>query len=38
MIRYDGKAARDTERSYLTAEIIRQRVQTLEALAHWHPI
>lgn len=33
MFRYDSKAARDIERSYLTPEIIRQRMQTLEALA-----
>jgi arsenite methyltransferase len=33
MITYDSKAASDIERNYLTPEIIRQRVQTLEALA-----
>ena len=33
MIKYDSKAARDIERSYLTPEIIKQRMQTLEALA-----
>jgi len=33
MITYDSKAASDIERSYLTPEIARQRMQTLEALA-----
>lgn len=33
MITYDRKAAQDTERSYLTPEIIRQRSRTLDALA-----
>ena len=33
MITYDSKAASDIERSYLTPEIVRQRMQTLEALA-----
>ncbi len=33
MVTYDHKAAQDTERTYLTPEIIRQRSLTLEALA-----
>ncbi len=33
MIGYDDKTARDTERSYLSAEIVRQRLRTLEVLA-----
>jgi arsenite methyltransferase len=33
MIIYDKKAALDIERSYQTPEIVRQRIQTLEALA-----
>jgi arsenite methyltransferase len=33
MIIYDSKAAKDTERSYLTPEIVRQRLQTLDAMA-----
>jgi ubiquinone/menaquinone biosynthesis C-methylase UbiE len=33
MIVYDIKAAQDTERSYLTPEIIQQRSRTLDALA-----
>ena len=33
MIVYDSKAAQDTERSYLTPEIIQQRSRTLETLA-----
>ena len=33
MVTYDRKAAQDTERTYLTPEIIRQRSLTLEALA-----
>ena len=32
MISYDSKAARDTERSYLTPEIVRQRLKTLDAM------
>ena len=32
MITYDSKAAQNTERSYLTPEIIQQRTRTLEAL------
>lgn len=33
MVTYDRKAAKNTERTYLTPEIIRQRSLTLEALA-----
>lgn len=33
MITYDSKAAQNTERSYLTPEIIHQRTRTLDALA-----
>ena len=33
MIEYDDKAARAIERSYLSPEIVRQRLRTLEALA-----
>lgn len=33
MVTYDKKAAQDIERSYQTPEIVRQRIQTLEALA-----
>ena len=33
MVTYDRKAAQNTERTYLTPEIIRQRSLTLEALA-----
>jgi ubiquinone/menaquinone biosynthesis C-methylase UbiE len=33
MIVYDSKAAQNTDRSYLTAEIIHQRNRTLDALA-----
>ena len=33
MIAYDSKAAQNTERSYLTPEIIHQRSRTLDALA-----
>jgi len=33
MVTYDRKAAQDTERSYLTPEIIRQRSLTLDALS-----
>lgn len=33
MVTYDKKAARDIELSYQTPEIVRQRIQTLEALA-----
>lgn len=33
MIEYDEKAARATERSYLSPEIIRQRLRTLQVLA-----
>lgn len=33
MVTYDRKAAQNTERSYLTPEIIQQRTRTLDALA-----
>jgi len=33
MVRFDAKAARDTDRSYLDPEIVNQRLQTLRALA-----
>ncbi len=33
MIEYDDKAARATERSYLSPEIVRQRLRTLAVLA-----
>ena len=33
MVTYDAKAAQNTERSYLTPEIIHQRSRTLDALA-----
>ncbi len=33
MIEYDEKAARATERSYLSPEIVRQRLRTLAVLA-----
>lgn len=33
MVRFDAKAARETDRSYLDPEIINQRLQTLQALA-----
>lgn len=33
MVTYDKKAAQDIELSYQTPEIVRQRIQTLEALA-----
>ncbi len=32
MVRFDAKAARDTDRSYLDPEIVNQRLQTLRAL------
>ena len=33
MVRFDAKAARETDRSYLDPEIVNQRLQTLQAMA-----
>ena len=33
MVRFDAKAARETDRSYLDPEIVNQRLKTLQALA-----
>ncbi len=33
MVRFDAKAARETDRSYLDPEIVNQRLRTLQALA-----
>ena len=33
MVEYDEETARETERMYLTPEVVRQRIRTLEALS-----